>query len=168
MRWICDACATQFVADEGRCPRCLHITTVRDADAAPPALAPGRRTVRRRTLLALSIALSIPGAAACIVLGKRLDTLFWPLVFASLAFASACVRVPRALPVEAYDTWGRALRQWAIAVALIAPIALAAAFGGSVAASMVAPIGVVGQTVCGIAVTLGIATGLLRLTFRRA
>lgn len=168
MRWVCDACAREFVADDGRCPKCLHKTTVRDADAPPPVEPEGPRILRRRTLFALSIALSIPGPVACLALDKRLDTLFWPLALASLAFASTCVRTARVLPGGAYDTWGRALRHWALAVAAVGAISLAAAFGGSVAASMVAPLGVAGQLVCGAAVTLGLAAGLFRLTFRRA
>lgn len=171
MRWICDACAKEFEADEGRCPKCLRITTVRDADAPPPASGEGPdqdaidrfHTVRRLLLLGASIAVSVPWVVVCFVLDKHLGGLFWPLMFASWAFALMCIRVPRALGDDAYESWPRALKSWVVTIAMVAVMAFAVAFGGSVAAFMLEPFGVVVQVIFGGAVAVALVVLLFKL-----
>jgi hypothetical protein len=171
MKWVCDACGKEFEADKGRCPKCLRITTVRDANEPPPMSGAGPdqdaidrfHTVKRLTLLGVSIVLAVPGIVTCLVLDKHLGALFWPLTFAAWAFAIMCIRVPRALDDDAYATWGRAVRSYAVTVAMVVVMAFAVAFGGSVAAWMLEPFGVVVQVLFGAAVAVALVVVLFKL-----
>lgn len=172
MRWVCDACKRAFEADEGRCPKCLRITTVRDADAPPPDSAAGPddvardrfHTAARLTFLGASIAISVPWIVVVLWMDKALGPFYWPLMFAAWAFAATSLRVPRALPDEAYEGgWARAFRHWVVTIGTVAIIAVAVAFGGSVAAFMLEPFGLVVQVIVGGLVALGLLVVLFKL-----